>query len=52
VLKGIEIAKKNNIPDQIIDFFRTHDGTKRLEYFFRMYKKDFNEDYVRLVDFT
>ncbi len=52
VLKGIEIAKSNNIPDQIIDFIRTHHGTKRVEYFYRMYKKDFPEDDVRLADFT
>ena len=52
VLKGIEIAKDNNIPDQIIDFIRTHHGTKRVEYFYRMYKKDFPEDDVRLADFT
>ena len=52
VLDGIEIAKKNNIPDQIIDFIRTHHGTKRVEYFYRMYKKDFPEDDIRLADFT
>jgi putative nucleotidyltransferase with HDIG domain len=52
VLKGVEIAKKHNIPDQIIDFIRTHHGTKRVEYFYRMYKKDFPEEDVRLADFT
>lgn len=36
---GIEIAKKNNLPDRIIDFIRTHHGTS-LVYFF--YKKQFN----------
>lgn len=36
VIKGIEIARKNNIPDRIIDFIRTHHGTT-LVYFF--YKK-------------
>jgi len=52
VLKGVEIAKKNNIPDQIIDFIRTHHGTKKVEYFYRMYKKDFPEEDVKLSDFT
>ncbi len=52
VLQGVEIAKKNNIPDQIIDFIRTHHGTKKVEYFYRMYKKDFPEEDVRLADFT
>lgn len=37
VIKGIEIAKKNNLPDRIIDFIRTHHGTS-LVYFF--YKKE------------
>ncbi len=37
VIKGIEIAKKNKIPDRIIDFIRTHHGTS-LVYFF--YKKE------------
>ncbi len=26
-IDGIEIAKKNNLPDRIIDFIRTHHGT-------------------------
>lgn len=37
VIKGIEIARKNNIPDRIIDFIRTHHGNS-LIYFF--YKKE------------
>ncbi|HAT67730.1 MAG TPA: hypothetical protein DCS66_24550, partial [Flavobacteriaceae bacterium] len=27
VIKGIEIARKNNLPDRIVDFIRTHHGT-------------------------
>ena len=27
VIHGIEIARKNNLPDRIIDFLRTHHGT-------------------------
>ena len=37
VIKGIEIARKNNLPDRVIDFIRTHHGTS-LVYFF--YKKE------------
>ena len=33
VIKGIEIAKKNNLPEQIIDFIRTHHGTTKTNYF-------------------
>lgn len=36
VIKGIEMARKNKLPDRIIDFIRTHHGTS-LVYFF--YKK-------------
>lgn len=39
VEKGIILARKHGIPEQIIDFVRTHHGTKRTEYFYRLYKK-------------
>lgn len=35
VIKGIEIARKNNIPDRVIDFIRTHHGTTLVYYFFK-----------------
>jgi putative nucleotidyltransferase with HDIG domain len=34
VIKGIEIAKKNNLPDRVIDFIRTHHGTSLVYYFY------------------
>ncbi|MCF6298090.1 MAG: HDIG domain-containing protein [Flavobacteriaceae bacterium] len=34
VIKGIEIAKKNKLPDRIIDFIRTHHGTSLVYYFY------------------
>ena len=40
VTKGIEIAKKNGVPDKIIDFIRTHHGTTKTAYFFKMYMKE------------
>ncbi|MGB0896291.1 MAG: HD family phosphohydrolase [Flavobacteriaceae bacterium] len=39
VLHGIEIAKKNNLPDRIIDFIRTHHGTSLVYYFYSLEKK-------------
>jgi len=27
VINGIEIARKNNLPDRVIDFIRSHHGT-------------------------
>jgi len=37
---GIEMAKKLKLPEQIIDFIRTHHGTRRTEYFYTLAKKD------------
>ncbi len=34
VIDGIELAKKHNLPDRIIDFIRTHHGTNLVYYFF------------------
>ena len=36
VLDGIEMARKAGLPEQIIDFIRTHHGTRRVEYFYRL----------------
>jgi len=50
VLSGIEIAKKHNLPDRIIDFIRTHHGTSLVYYFYSMEKK-MKEDEVNIEDF-
>ena len=39
VLNGIEMARKARLPEQIIDFIRTHHGDRRVEYFYRLEKK-------------
>lgn len=39
VINGIEIAKKNNLPDRVIDFIRTHHGTSVVYYFYRKAKE-------------
>ena len=39
VSKGVEMAKKNNLPNRIIDFIRTHHGTSVVHYF---YENDLN----------
>ncbi|WP_036155653.1 HD family phosphohydrolase [Maribacter forsetii] len=39
VIKGIEIARKNNIPDRIIDFIRSHHGTTLVFYFYKKQKE-------------
>lgn len=35
IIKGVELAKKNHIPDRIIDFIRTHHGTTLVYYFYK-----------------
>lgn len=35
IINGVELAKKNHIPDRIIDFIRTHHGTTLVYYFFK-----------------
>jgi hypothetical protein len=43
VIDGIEIAKKNNLPDRVIDFIRTHHGSS-LVYYFYLKERELNED--------
>lgn len=39
VIRGIEMARRYNLPDIIIDFIRTHHGTSRTLYFYRQHKE-------------
>ncbi|MDD4847719.1 MAG: HDIG domain-containing protein [Bacteroidales bacterium] len=34
VIKGIELARKHYIPESVIDFIRTHHGTRKTAYFY------------------
>lgn len=52
VIEGVKLAKENHLPEQIIDFIRTHHGTKRVEYFYRMSKKENPDENIKLSDFT
>jgi putative nucleotidyltransferase with HDIG domain len=40
VERGVELAKKHQIPEQIIDFIRTHHGTTKTGYFYHKYISD------------
>ncbi|MGZ3900464.1 MAG: HD family phosphohydrolase [Bacteroidia bacterium] len=40
VIKGIELAKQHGLPEQVIDFIRTHHGTTYVGYFLNLYKKE------------
>ncbi|MBR6879141.1 MAG: HDIG domain-containing protein [Bacteroidales bacterium] len=52
VLDGIELAKKERLPEQVIDFIRTHHGTRRTEYFYIMEKRQHPDEEVDPADFT
>ncbi len=43
VIRGVEKARKHGIPEQIIDFIRTHHGTVRLQYFYQSFLKNYPE---------
>ncbi len=47
VIKGIEKARKHDLPEYIIDFIRTHHGTTTTRYFYAMEK---NENPDREID--
>ena len=50
VINGIETARKNNLPDRVIDFIRTHHGTSLVYYFYKKEKEkngEVNEDDFR-----
>ncbi|WP_396637365.1 HD family phosphohydrolase [Maribacter sp. R77961] len=38
VINGIELARKNNLPDRVIDFIRSHHGTTLVYYFYKLQK--------------
>lgn len=46
VSKGIDLAKKHQIPEVIIQFIRTHHGTTRVEHFYQSYTKSFPDKFV------
>lgn len=51
VLDGIEICRKYHVPEQIIDFVRTHHGTRRTEYFYQMELKENPDETINEADF-
>ncbi|MGB1448313.1 MAG: HD family phosphohydrolase [Flavobacteriaceae bacterium] len=50
VIEGIELAKKYNLPDRVIDFIRTHHGTSKVYYFYKK-QEELGEE-VQLEDFN
>jgi cyclic-di-AMP phosphodiesterase PgpH len=46
VKRGVEKAKKYNLPDTVIDFIRTHHGDSMVQYFYRSYIKHFPDEII------
>ena len=51
VIDGIEMAKKHNLPEIIIDFIRTHHGTSTTRYFYNSMKNEVGEENVDITNF-
>lgn len=52
VTDGIELAHKHHIPERIIDFIRTHHGTRRTEYFYINEQKTHPDEEINPTPFT
>ena len=46
VNQGVEIARRHQIPEMLIDFIRTHHGNTRVDYFYQSFLKNFPEKFV------
>jgi putative nucleotidyltransferase with HDIG domain len=50
--KGVETARKHNLPEPVIEFIRTHHGTSTVQYFYRSYIKKYPEEEVDVKMFS
>ena len=50
VEEGVSIARKNNIPDRIIDFIQTHHGTSLVYYFYKK-QEELYPDEINIEEF-
>ncbi|MGY4383933.1 putative nucleotidyltransferase with HDIG domain [Pedobacter sp. UYP24] len=46
VHKGIEITRRHQMPESVIDFIRTHHGNTRVDYFYQSFLKNSPEKFV------
>ena len=51
VTKGVQMAKKHKLPEILIDFIRTHHGTRVAEYFYNRQRIEFPEKEAEDKDF-
>ncbi len=52
VIDGEKLARKHNLPKEIIQFILTHHGSTRVEYFYRTEVNEHGEEAVNPKDFT
>ncbi len=52
VIRGAEIAKKNNLPKPVSDFILTHHGTSKTQYFLKMYQRENPDSEINTDVFT
>jgi len=46
VKKGIDMGRRANLPEIVIDFIRTHHGDTRVDYFYQSFLKNFPEKFI------
>ncbi|WP_163707006.1 HD family phosphohydrolase [Mangrovibacterium lignilyticum] len=52
VTYGVRLARKNKLPEVLIDFITTHHGTMQAKYFYTLYKNEHPEVAANPKDFT
>lgn len=52
VRNGVKIARRNKLPEILIDFISSHHGTTQAKYFYTTYKNDHPNEEVDPKDFT
>ncbi len=51
VIAGVELAKANKLPEQVIDFIRTHHGTTYVGYFLNIMKQQAGTELINESEF-
>ncbi|MCF8388311.1 MAG: HDIG domain-containing protein [Bacteroidales bacterium] len=52
VTLGVEKGRKANLPKQIVDFIRTHHGTRKVEYFYLMHIRENPDEEIDVSKYT
>ncbi len=52
VKSGIELAQKYKIPNQVIDFIKTHHGVSKVQFFYKSYIKKYPKSDIDISKFT